>query len=344
MKIYINFPHLQELLHLVIAFFVPIAWTLILYPFYRSRKGSRLLLILSAAVFSALVMVIKELAEHSVKITANQIIADVAGIFFGMAAVSAVFFLRGRRFTQKARILGREMSIQDVLTLAREVETRSEDFYMGASRMIKDASAADLCVLIAGEERKHREIVDTMLSKLLPASQGAEFAKWAAARIAGYGIFVFDFSAESVTPEGLLRYAIAQEKRTQDLYISFKKAFPDFHRVYIKTLIDAESRHIDKIRLLLGGMRYTAGASSAISKKAVIDMLERAKVNEDDFVADFGGKFLEETGSAEELSQDEKDEIGNMLRSMIEDTKRHAETVDSMIDALKKEIGHADKR
>ncbi len=72
-----------------------------------------------------------------------------------------------------------------------------------------------------------------------------------------------------------------------------------------------------------------------ITKDNLIDMLEKSKANEDEFIAIFGESFLKNVIKAQILNEDEKKEIKNLLTGLLGDTERHRKTIAMLIEKIK---------
>ena len=63
-----------------------------------------------------------------------------------------------------------------------------------------------------------------------------------------------------------------------------------------------------------------------ITKDNLIGMLEKSLANEDEFVINYGKDFLDD---------EEKREIKDLMTALLEDTARHKETVELLIEKVK---------
>ena len=72
-----------------------------------------------------------------------------------------------------------------------------------------------------------------------------------------------------------------------------------------------------------------------ITKDNLIDMLEKSKANEDEFIASFGGEFLKNVAKSEVLNEDEKKEIENLLTGLLDDTERHKKIITALMEKIK---------
>ena len=72
-----------------------------------------------------------------------------------------------------------------------------------------------------------------------------------------------------------------------------------------------------------------------ITKDNLINMLEKSRANEDEFIVSFGKDFLDNVVKAETLNEDEKKEIKNLLTGLLEDTERHRKIITTLIEKIK---------
>ncbi len=64
-------------------------------------------------------------------------------------------------------------------------------------------------------------------------------------------------------------------------------------------------------------------------------MLEKSLANEDEFVATFGKSFLKDIAQSAALDDDQKKKVIEVLKVLLDDTTRHAKTVERLISAVK---------
>jgi len=82
--------------HGIISLFIPIAWVIILYPFYTKYRFHMTWVIILAAALSLVAMILKEF--YDVDASINDIIADILGIFFGTGLAVGVLHVGERYF------------------------------------------------------------------------------------------------------------------------------------------------------------------------------------------------------------------------------------------------------
>ena len=72
-----------------------------------------------------------------------------------------------------------------------------------------------------------------------------------------------------------------------------------------------------------------------ITKDNLIGMLEKSLANEDEFVINYGKDFLDNVMKSNALNDEEKREIKDLMTALLEDTERHKETVELLIEKVK---------
>jgi len=72
-----------------------------------------------------------------------------------------------------------------------------------------------------------------------------------------------------------------------------------------------------------------------ITKDNLIAMLEKASTNEDEFIIEYGKDFLQQLQESSELENSEKEEIAMILGALLEDTQRHKEIIEELIEKIK---------
>ena len=71
-----------------------------------------------------------------------------------------------------------------------------------------------------------------------------------------------------------------------------------------------------------------------IAKENLLNMLEKSLQNEDNFIINYGTGFLKEISASGFLSDDEKKAIGDMLAVLLQDTQRHKQAVEALINRI----------
>lgn len=322
------------MVHFVFAFFIPLGWAAILYPYSRYYRKDWKKMFIYMVALTCVIVVIKELLDLPERLTLNDIVSDLLGIFLGSAMVMALFLVMNRPFSKKASIFGENVSLSAILAVAKELEERAESFYRNLAKYIPDPDARNICLEVASEEKRHAAVIDSVSSRWLPVAPDPRLRAWVEEKVSRLNMFVFDFPVEDISAKRMLDYAIAQENKTQDIYLSFKRAFPGWKNVYIQMLIDAETSHIAKMKQVAALLDSKKGGA-VFSDEGLLELLDKAKKNEDEFVISYGNDFLRDLKASGIVNNDEELEIRNMLTAMLEDTARHGRTIEGIMDKIR---------
>ena len=72
-----------------------------------------------------------------------------------------------------------------------------------------------------------------------------------------------------------------------------------------------------------------------VTKDNLTGMLEKSLANEDEFIISYGKDFLDNVMKSNALNDEEKREIKDLMTALLEDTERHKETVELLIEKVK---------
>lgn len=231
--------------HLIVAFFVPAAWAIILYPYCRAYHKSWLRLLILAIIFSFIAMVMKERFDATISV--DDIVADMLGLFFGMALVAAIFSRGNMRFLKEGVVSDEKVSLRTLLSIAARIEEQSAVFYEKAALKMSDAGARELSLKISVEEKKHADRITAVLNGWLPALPDPDFIKQVHEAASRHGIYNGPFPHD-ISDQELLQYAIDHEIKMAGFYGSFKGIFPDeWRKSYVQELVLAEWEHERKL-------------------------------------------------------------------------------------------------
>ncbi|MDP8298728.1 MAG: hypothetical protein P9L88_02320 [Candidatus Tantalella remota] len=216
----------DSLPHGIIAFIIPIAWAVILYPFCRKYRLTWIRTLVFVIVASVVAMALKEIVDD--KVSVNDIAADLVGLFLGVASLSAILIWGGKRMSKIAvgvfRLKG-EVSLRDVLYVALRLEERAAVFVEEAALRLSDEASKKLCSKLALKEHADAEQLSVMVSKWkLKASDGSAINTLEEQTIA-HGLYTCPFLTQA-TEKDILEYAIEMKKLTGDLYGCFINYFP----------------------------------------------------------------------------------------------------------------------
>jgi len=261
------------IIKLVIAFFVSLGWAAILYPLMRRMKRSWPFLLIGAAVFSLALFIIKEVMDQITPF-GDEFAAYLLGIFFALAILSALFNFKNKLLYLTTAVNSFIKPIQDTATVSliknaangdsavnaskkihlRQlleagilIEEKGREFYIRLAEKSADLKVKDLCFNLAREEDEHKSFIEKILYKWLPLPLTAEALRLVEKEMKYWGIYLNPPSVEA-TEEDMAKYAIDQEVKMVNFYLSFEKSFPQaWKRMNVRLLVTAEKSHADKL-------------------------------------------------------------------------------------------------
>lgn len=244
------------LAHGGVAFLTPLALAFVIYPIARRLNRDWIVLLLAALFFSFIVMIIKELGDQ--QISRNDIMADIAGIFFGSAVLAGLFFSGNAAVKKEGHLLlrhrepggvgsfrkivsrKRDASLREVLMLAVRFLQYGTNFYTRTANTVGDPETKRMCRELARHEaRKVARLQDT-LNTWLPQSLSPRMVEWAQMFIYKNDLYTRQFSANSSRKE-ILNYAVSCRNRMKRFYSHFRNTFPElWKRMHLEYLIEEE--------------------------------------------------------------------------------------------------------
>lgn len=235
--------------HGIIAFLMPLGWAIIIYPLcrrYHLPWVKTFLLILGVSFLS---MLIKELFDAYISV--NDIVADIIGLFFGAVSLSALLIWGGKGVSGLAvgtfQMRG-QVSLRDFLSVVLTMEERAVLFFEEAFRRLTDERSKDLCLELAGEEKKHVDVLKTSLSQWNYKTPEEEFARALEEKMNEQGLYIKPLLTGAL-PVDVLEYAVEMNGITQDLYSAFMRYFPmDWKREKINELLSQQVEYGIKLR------------------------------------------------------------------------------------------------
>jgi len=258
---------------LVTAFFVSLGWAAILYPLMRRLKRSWPFLLIGAAVFSFILFIIKEVMDQVTPL-GDEFAAYLLGIFFALAFLSALFNFKNKLLSLTAALNSFIKPIQDTETVSliknavsgdsavkaskkihlRQlletgilIEEKGREFYIRLAEKSANLKVKDLCLNLAREEVEHKVFIEKILYKWLPLPLTGETLRLVEKEMKHWGIYLNPPGIEA-TEDDMAKYAIDQEVKMANFYLSFEKLFPQaWKRMNIRLLVTAEKSHADKL-------------------------------------------------------------------------------------------------
>jgi len=138
--------------------------------------------------------------------------------------------------------------LRDVFRLAVAIEEEGIAFYGGLARRVNTPSVKALCSRLAAEEFSHKELFERQLGRWRALHTHKVLSSALLEHARKQGILI-DPPGEGATEEAMAKFAIAQETKTAEFYLSFEKAFPQaWKRAHIQELVLEERRHEADLR------------------------------------------------------------------------------------------------
>lgn len=265
--------YLDLAIRMIVAFFIPLGWAAILYPLIRKFKKSWPVLVIAATLLSFGLLIFKEITEEGFYIS-NKIIAYLLGIFFGGAVLSLLFIFKNRwlqtppeieypvstpeggKFGGPSKETSRDtpplhrykdLHMRYVFYAAILMEEQGKYFYDMLAKKVADLNTKDLCLRLARDEVNHKVFVEKNLYQWLPLPPEKKTLALLDQEIKRWNIYL-DLPDINSTEEYMARYAVEQEIKMADFYLSFKSYFSDaWKKMNIETLVLAERSHADKL-------------------------------------------------------------------------------------------------
>ena len=242
----------EGLSHVAVSFFMPIAWAIILYPICRRYHLTWVKTIFFVLMGSFVAMVIKEFFDK--KISVNDIAADVAGLFFGVAFLSAVFTWGGKQISKLAVgvfQVKEEVSLWDFLTVIFRMEQRAAAFFEEASKRLSHQRSRELCSELADEERKQADLINAKLSEWTHKAFDESILDTLEEMIVSQGIYTKPILS-GASEKDILEYAIEMKSLIQDLYSSFIRSFPFVHvKEQLRKLLEYQRDQKEQLKGML---------------------------------------------------------------------------------------------
>lgn len=178
------------------------------------------------------------------------------------AGLILYFILAGRRSWLRAKPshgsdmtrFGENIRLRDLFRLAVLLEEEGLAFYLKMAEKASVPAAKELCLELAGEEVKHRDLLQGQLDSWRPLAVHA--AQWPALleKVRQEGFFG-NPPREGASEKELAAYAINQEIKSAEFYGLFEQAFPDaWKRVEIHELVAQERAHEARLRAAYPGV------------------------------------------------------------------------------------------
>lgn len=190
----------------------------------------------------------------------EQIYVYAAAIVAAAVVFCFIFFARRSWLRSKPSRgsamtrFGENIRLRDLFRLAVMLEEEGRAFYLKMAEKASDPAVKELCLELAGEEVKHRDLIQSQLDRW--RQLGVHAVQWPLflEKVKKEGFFGDPPSAGADEKE-MAAYAIRQEIKSAEFYALFEKAFPDaWKRVEISRLVTEERGHEARLRAAYPGV------------------------------------------------------------------------------------------
>ena len=147
-----------------------------------------------------------------------------------------------RKFVNRKRV-----RVRYLYQMAIFLEEDGKNFYDKLAEKAKDVNLRNLCNRLAQAEADHKKLFQEMLSRWIPLPIDAKSLDYLEGESKKRGIFS-DPPSPDASEEEMIKYAIEQEKRCVDFYLSFKKYFADeWQKNQIHKIMMEEKDHASRL-------------------------------------------------------------------------------------------------
>ena len=249
---------------------MPLGWAVILYPLMRKFKKAWPFLLALAILLSFALLVAKEIIDPLAPIF-DEIFVYFLGIFSGSVILSLLFNFRNKWLTvmpkgaefsgptkdnlpyaiskedPPLRLNKKRLRLRHILKAGIFMEEQGEFFYNRLAEKVTDAKVKNLCHRLAQDEIRHKRLLEDTLLRWLPLPFNRGSLRLFEEELKSRGIFLNPPSADSAEEE-MVKYAIGQEEKSADFYLSFERYFPDaWKRMHIQMLVMEERSHANEL-------------------------------------------------------------------------------------------------
>jgi rubrerythrin len=241
------------LIKFVVAFALPPIITIILSFLLRQQAIWQELILFIGWMLSLLVLFFREFSGRT--LTQLDVMVYLFGTFAGISALrlwldqetswletTAVTSIFSDRFR-----LPRDVHLRQLLNVAVLLERDGATFYRKLAQGNIPSRVKELCQKFANEEETHQAILQNLSSHWIPLRRDAGqvfdlYSKVKEGRMFGNPPY-------SITSEQqLIAFAIEQENKLLDFYISFEKAFPEqWNRIKLEQIVMMGQAHVREL-------------------------------------------------------------------------------------------------
>ena len=154
-------------------------------------------------------------------------------------------FRRIFRFPMKVRL-------RHIFRIGILLEEQGEAFYRSLSRRLSNPESEKLCLTLADDEARHRQLLEQALRRWIQIPISETEYKVLERNLQSKDIFSNPPSANASLQE-VIQYAIEQENKSVEFYQSFEKSFDSdtWKLMHLQDLVREERAHADKLSSIL---------------------------------------------------------------------------------------------
>jgi rubrerythrin len=138
-----------------------------------------------------------------------------------------------------------KIHLRHILEIGISIEERGKLFYEQLAVRAKNEKTKNLCLNIAKDELAHKEFIKSILDKWLPLEMDS-------AAFLELNKFIDRFNiyrnppADTATEHEMIKYAIGEEYKTAEFYLSFESMFPEsWKKMNLERLVIEERAHAE---------------------------------------------------------------------------------------------------
>ncbi len=141
----------------------------------------------------------------------------------------------------------RNLHLRHLLQVGILMEDRGRNFYLILADKVMRPDVKKLCNKLADDELRHKKLIEDTLSEWLSLPIYKETQAGLEQEMNARRLFLNPPSFES-TEDEMVRYAIEQEIKSVDFYMSFETAFPEaWKRMHVQNLVMEEKSHANEL-------------------------------------------------------------------------------------------------
>jgi rubrerythrin len=140
-----------------------------------------------------------------------------------------------------------KIHLRHILEIGVTIEEKGKLFYEQLAVRVKNDTVKNLCLNIAKDELAHKEFIKGMLDDWLPLDMDSAIFIELNKFIDKFDIYK-DPPGENASEQEMARYAISQEYRNAEFYLSFERMFPElWKKMNLERLVIEERVHAESL-------------------------------------------------------------------------------------------------